>query len=72
MRKAFQRLTQMQDFIGRARGKEAKLVFMGQGLMENRHGLLVDACLTEPSGCRTVATLQMIESFTDRSQAAAG
>jgi len=32
------------------KGKEAKLCFMGHGLMENRHGLLVDACLTEASG----------------------
>jgi hypothetical protein len=28
------------------KGKETKLCFMGHGLMENRHGLLVDACLT--------------------------
>ena len=26
-------------------GKEAKLVFMGHALMENRHGLLVDVQL---------------------------
>ena len=29
-------------------GKEAKLCFIGHGLMENRAGLLVDACLTRP------------------------
>jgi hypothetical protein len=28
-------------------GKEAKLCFMGHALMENRNGLVVDACLTE-------------------------
>src|SRR6202167_2221826 len=31
-------------------GKEAKLCFIGHGLMENRHGLLVDACLTPADG----------------------
>jgi hypothetical protein len=31
-------------------GKEAKLCFMGHALMENRSGLIVDACLTEASG----------------------
>jgi hypothetical protein len=37
-------------------GKEAKLCFMGHALVENRNGLIVDACLTEanamPSGSR--------------------
>jgi transposase len=32
------------------KGKEAKLVFMGHALMENRHGLLVDFQVTEASG----------------------
>ena len=31
-------------------GKEAKLCFIGHGLMENRSGLLVDACLTQADG----------------------
>jgi len=31
-------------------GKEAKLSFIGRGLMENRSGLLVDACLTRADG----------------------
>ena len=48
----------------KGKGKEAKLCFMGHGLMENRHGLLVDACLTlapmaMPSG---LAALHMIRS----------
>ena len=30
----------------KGKGKETKLCFIGHGLMENRHGLLVDACLT--------------------------
>jgi transposase len=48
-------------------GKEAKLCFMGHGLMENRHGLLVDACLTHADGhAERVAALHMIEPFADR------
>jgi len=54
----------------KGKGKEAKLCFMGHGLMENRYGLLVDACLTEASGyAERVAALQMIEPFADRPQA---
>ncbi|RVQ20504.1 IS5 family transposase [Sinorhizobium meliloti] len=54
----------------KGKGKEAKLCFMGHGLMENRHGLLVDACLTEASGyAERVAALAMIEPFSDRPQA---
>ena len=34
----------------KGQGKEAKLCFMGHGLMENRHGLLVDVCLTLADG----------------------
>jgi hypothetical protein len=34
----------------KGRGKEAKLCFMGHALMENRNGLVVDACLTEANG----------------------
>ena len=51
-------------------GKEAKLSFIGHGLMENRHGLLVDACLTQASGhAERVAALHMIEPRADRPQA---
>lgn len=50
--------------------KEAKLRFMGHGLMENRHGLLVDAYLTEASGyAERVAALHMIGPFTERTRA---
>lgn len=46
----------------KGKGKEAKLSFMGYGLMENRHGLLVDACLTPADGhAERVAALHMIE-----------
>ena len=36
--------------IRRGRGKEAKLCHMGHVLMENRHGLIVDALLTPATG----------------------
>lgn len=48
-------------------GKEAKLCFIGHGLMENRAGLLVDACLTPAGGhAERVAALAMIEPHADR------
>lgn len=51
----------------KGKGKEAKLCFMGHGLMENRHGLLVDACLTPAGGyAGRVAALHMIEPLADR------
>jgi transposase len=34
----------------KGKGKEAKLCFIGHGLMENRSGLIVDACLTRADG----------------------
>ena len=33
-------------------GKEAKLCLMGHALMENRNGLVVDACLPGQRPCR--------------------
>lgn len=54
----------------KGKGKETKLCFMGHGLMENRHGLLVDACLTEAGGhAERVAALHMIEPRADRPRA---
>ena len=48
-------------------GKEAKLCFIGHGLMENRHGLLIDTCLTPANGhAERVAALAMIEPYADR------
>src|SRR5664279_1557456 len=48
-------------------GKEAKLCFIGHGVMENRSGLLVDACVTEADGhAERVAALHMIEPHADR------
>lgn len=54
----------------KGKGKEAKLCFMGHGLMENRSGLLVDACLTPADGhAERVAALAMIEPHGDRPRA---
>ena len=51
-------------------GKEAKLCFMAHALMENRNGLLVDACLTQADGhAERIAALHMIEPRADRPQA---
>ena len=51
-------------------GKEAKLCFIGHVLMENRHGLFVDACLTPADGhAERIAALHMIEPRADRPRA---
>src|SRR5882672_6992854 len=51
----------------KGKGKETKPCFIGRGLMENRHGLLVDACLTPAGGhAERVAALHMIEPRADR------
>jgi len=48
-------------------GMEAKLCFIGHGLMENRSGLVVDARLTRVSGhAERLAALDMIRHFADR------
>lgn len=48
-------------------GMEAKLCFIGHALMENRHGLFVDARLTRASGrAERLAALDMIEARADR------
>jgi transposase len=51
-------------------GMEAKLCFIGHGLMENRSGLIVDARLTRVSGhAERLAALDMIEGFAERPRA---
>ena len=51
-------------------GMEAKLCFIGHGLMENRSGLIVDARLTRVSGhAERLAALAMIEPWADRPHA---
>ena len=48
-------------------GMEAKLCFIGHALMENRSGLIVDACLTAADGhAERIAALAMIEPRADR------
>ena len=48
-------------------GREAKLCFMGHALMENRHGLVVDGCLSQATGhAERTAALHMIEPRADR------
>ena len=48
-------------------GREAKLGFIGHALMENRNGLVVDACLTRADGhAERIAALHMIEPHADR------
>lgn len=48
-------------------GMEARLAFLGHALMENRCGLIVDACLTPANGhAERVAALAMIEPRADR------
>jgi transposase len=51
-------------------GMEAKLCYIGHGLMENRSGLIVDARLTRVSGhAERLAALDMIQGFADRPRA---
>lgn len=51
-------------------GMEAKLCFIGHGLMENRSGLIVDTRLTRVSGhAERLAALEMIEARAGRPQA---
>ena len=51
-------------------GMEARLCFLGHTLMENRSGLLVDACLTLADGhAERIAALCMIEPRADRARA---
>ena len=48
----------------KAKGKEAKLCYMGHVLMENRSGLVVDCRLTQANGtAERKAALEMIESL---------
>ena len=48
-------------------GKEARLVFMGHALMENRNGLIIDAVTTRASGhAERLAAIALIEPRADR------
>jgi len=51
-------------------GMEARLCFIGHGLMENRSGLIVDTRLTRVSGhAERLAALEMIERWGERPRA---
>jgi transposase len=54
----------------KGRGMEARLGFLGHTLMENRSGLLVDACVTGADGhAERIAALTMIEPRAERARA---
>jgi transposase len=50
----------------KARGKEAKLAFLGHAFMENRHGMLVDVTVTQASG---TAERDVVPGFVARARA---
>ena len=51
----------------KGRGREAKLSYLGHVLMENRNGLIVEACVTRADGhAERHAALAMIEGVADR------
>ena len=51
----------------KGRGREAKLSYLGHVLMENRNGLVVEACVTRADGhAERHAALVMIERHADR------
>ena len=55
------------QLLRKSDGQEARLCFMGHALMENRNGLVVDACLTRANGhAERIAALAMIEPYADR------
>lgn len=48
----------------KATGQEIKLVYLGHVLMENRHGLVVDTCVTQATGiAEREAVLVMAEAI---------
>jgi hypothetical protein len=54
-------------------GKEARLVFMGHALMENRNGLVVGAVVTRASGhAERLAALALIEPHAERPEVTLG
>src|SRR5208283_3290278 len=55
------------------KGKEAKLCFTGHVLMENRNGLVVNACVTRATGtCEREAAAEMLRQSTGGSGATVG
>ena len=57
----------------RRKGKEAKLSYQGHVMMENHHGLVVDARLTQADGyAERSAALEMLEALPTRSRVTLG
>jgi len=57
----------------KGKGKEAKLSFTGHALMENRNGLVVNACVTRATGtCERQAAIEMLEQIPGEHQATVG
>lgn len=54
-------------------GKEAKLAYLGEVLMENRHGLVVDACVVTASGtAEREAAIDLLQALPHRPATAGG
>lgn len=57
----------------KSKGKEARLSFTGHVLMENRSGLVVNACVTQATGtCEREAAEQMLQETTGERRATVG
>jgi transposase len=57
----------------KAKGHEAKLAYLGEVLMENRHGLVVDACVVPATGTgEREAALSLVASLPPRRITVAG
>jgi Transposase DDE domain len=57
----------------KATGQEAKLAYLGHGLMENRHGLVVDTQVTQATGtAEREAALAMAEAIPGQQRATLG
>jgi transposase len=57
----------------KGKGKEAKLCFTGHVLMENRNGLVVNACITPATGtCEREAAAEMLSQTTRQNRATVG
>lgn len=57
----------------KSKGKESKLCFAGHVLIENRNGLVVNACVTQATGtCEREAAVELLEQTTGRSRTTVG
>lgn len=57
----------------KSKGKESKLCFSGHVLIENRNGLVVNACVTQATGtCEREAAVELLGQTTGRSRTTVG